>query len=57
MYPDIPSICNPFSGPPDYQYRTELCPENTVRIGDIPKVWPFFLNDVNQTFLFLKICV
>ncbi|GAY61953.1 hypothetical protein CUMW_214000 [Citrus unshiu] len=38
MYPNIPTICNPFSGPPDYQYRTELCPENTVRIGDIPKI-------------------
>ena len=31
-------ICNPFSGPPDYQYRPQNCPSGAITIGDIPQV-------------------
>ncbi|KAK0607051.1 hypothetical protein LWI29_008431 [Acer saccharum] len=41
-FPSIPYVCNPFSGPPDYQYSTNNCPVNTIRIGDIPKALKFF---------------
>ncbi|KAI9195701.1 hypothetical protein LWI28_017312 [Acer negundo] len=41
-FPSIPNVCNPFSGPPAYQYLTDYCPVNTIRIGDIPKALKFF---------------
>ncbi|KAK2641915.1 hypothetical protein Ddye_023678 [Dipteronia dyeriana] len=41
-FPSIPYVCNPFSGPPEYQYLTDYCPVNTIRIGDIPKALKFF---------------
>ncbi|KAF8701648.1 hypothetical protein HU200_033490 [Digitaria exilis] len=31
-------ICNPFTGPPEYQYRPQNCPFGTVTIGDIPQI-------------------
>jgi len=31
-------ICNPFTGPPQYQYRPENCPSGAATIGDIPQV-------------------
>ncbi|WVZ52924.1 hypothetical protein U9M48_003923 [Paspalum notatum var. saurae] len=31
-------ICNPFSGPPEYQYRPENCPTGAATIGDIPQI-------------------
>ncbi|TVU25899.1 hypothetical protein EJB05_28418 [Eragrostis curvula] len=31
-------ICNPFSGPPEYQYRPENCPSGAATIGDIPLI-------------------
>ncbi|KAK7257888.1 hypothetical protein RIF29_32195 [Crotalaria pallida] len=38
LLPDLPYICNPFSGPPEYMYQLENCPANTIQIGDIPEV-------------------
>jgi hypothetical protein len=37
-YPNLVHVCNPFSAPPNYFYQPENCPDNTIRIGDIPKV-------------------
>ncbi|ONK57861.1 uncharacterized protein A4U43_C09F4960 [Asparagus officinalis] len=31
-------ICNPFSGPPDYNYQPENCSSNTIQIGNIPQL-------------------
>ncbi|CAI8616699.1 unnamed protein product [Vicia faba] len=31
-------ICSPFTAPPEYLYRPNNCPLNTIQIGDIPKV-------------------
>ncbi|GJN28118.1 hypothetical protein PR202_gb16202 [Eleusine coracana subsp. coracana] len=31
-------ICNPFAGPPAYQYRPENCPSGAATIGDIPLI-------------------
>lgn len=31
-------ICNPFTGPSQYQYRPENCPSGAATIGDIPQV-------------------
>ncbi|RLM58273.1 uncharacterized protein C2845_PM18G04880 [Panicum miliaceum] len=31
-------ICNPFTGPPEYQYRPQNCPSGAVTIGDIPQI-------------------
>ncbi|OVA03045.1 hypothetical protein BVC80_1807g17 [Macleaya cordata] len=36
--PIMVKICNPFTGPPDYNYQPENCSANTIRIGDIPQV-------------------
>ncbi|KAK9159628.1 hypothetical protein Syun_005969 [Stephania yunnanensis] len=35
-------ICNPLSGPPEYNYRPDSCPPNTIKIGDIPKLLKMF---------------
>ncbi|KAK9138708.1 hypothetical protein Sjap_009302 [Stephania japonica] len=35
-------ICNPLSGPPEYNYRPDNCPPNTIKIGDIPKLLKVF---------------
>ncbi|KAK1430486.1 hypothetical protein QVD17_13256 [Tagetes erecta] len=31
-------VCNPFSGPPEYNYQPNNCSENHIRIGDIPEL-------------------
>ncbi|XP_062183214.1 uncharacterized protein LOC133887293 isoform X2 [Phragmites australis] len=31
-------ICNPFTGPPEYQYRPKNCPSGAATIGDIPQI-------------------
>ncbi|KAI3692712.1 hypothetical protein L6452_32534 [Arctium lappa] len=31
-------VCNPFSGPPEYNYQPNNCSENQIRIGDIPEL-------------------
>lgn len=31
-------VCNPFSGPPEYNYQPNNCTENQIRIGDIPEL-------------------
>ncbi|GMH26090.1 hypothetical protein Nepgr_027933 [Nepenthes gracilis] len=41
-YPDLEYVCNPFSGPPNYQYQPENCSANTIQIGDIPQVLKMF---------------
>ncbi|EXB95198.1 hypothetical protein L484_001595 [Morus notabilis] len=44
-------ICNPFSESLEYQYQSENCPSNTIKIGDIPKVLEAFTctNSENTT--------
>ncbi|KAJ8774779.1 hypothetical protein K2173_017225 [Erythroxylum novogranatense] len=32
------AICNPFTAPPTNEYRPDDCPENTIRVRDIPEV-------------------
>lgn len=41
-------VCNPFSGPPEYQYQSGSCPVNTIRIGDIPQVLKLFTCSNNN---------
>ncbi|KAJ0937694.1 putative transmembrane protein [Helianthus annuus] len=31
-------VCNPFSGPPEYNYQPNNCSEDEIRIGDIPEL-------------------
>nr|XP_043629382.1 uncharacterized protein LOC122600694 [Erigeron canadensis] len=31
-------VCNPFSGPPEYNYQPNNCSENNIKIGDIPEL-------------------
>lgn len=31
-------ICEPFTGPPNYTYTPDSCPQNAIRISDLPKV-------------------
>ncbi|CAL4981377.1 unnamed protein product [Urochloa decumbens] len=31
-------ICNPFTGPPEFQYRPQNCPTGAATIGDIPQI-------------------
>nr|KYP65995.1 hypothetical protein KK1_012273 [Cajanus cajan] len=38
LIPDNVTLCNPFTGPPEYLYQTEHCPPNSFQVGDIPKV-------------------
>ncbi|XP_059632936.1 uncharacterized protein LOC132275453 [Cornus florida] len=43
-------VCNPFSGPPQYQYQPDNCPTNAIPIGDIPQVLRLFTcsDDANN---------
>ncbi|XP_065868670.1 uncharacterized protein [Euphorbia lathyris] len=34
----IVQVCNPFAGPPEYQYQADNCPSNSIRIEDIPNL-------------------
>lgn len=38
LLPNVVYICSPFTAPPEYLYRPNNCPLNTIQIGDIPKV-------------------
>ncbi|XP_010527124.1 PREDICTED: uncharacterized protein LOC104804510 [Tarenaya hassleriana] len=40
--PGLAFVCNPFSGPPDFQYQPENCPTDTIKIGDIPQILRVF---------------
>ena len=31
-------ICDPFAGPPDYQFQTGKCPKKAIPIRDLPDV-------------------
>ncbi|EEF28541.1 uncharacterized protein LOC8284758 [Ricinus communis] len=45
----VVQVCNPFSGPPEYQYQADNCPANTIKIGDIPKILePLSCSDSNN---------
>lgn len=35
--PGVKYICNPFSGPPDYNYQPQNCSSNTIQIANIPQ--------------------
>ncbi|PIN12567.1 hypothetical protein CDL12_14816 [Handroanthus impetiginosus] len=37
-YGNIVQICNPFSPPPLYEYHPSNCSQDSLRIGDIPRV-------------------
>ncbi|KAK8921576.1 hypothetical protein KSP39_PZI020019 [Platanthera zijinensis] len=37
-FPELKYICNPFSGPPEYNYQAENCSSETITIGQIPQV-------------------
>ncbi|XP_050227720.1 uncharacterized protein LOC126677219 isoform X2 [Mercurialis annua] len=46
----VVQVCNPFSGPPEYIYQAHNCPENTIQIGDVPKLLePLACSDSNNT--------
>ncbi|XP_028772798.1 uncharacterized protein LOC114729936 [Neltuma alba] len=34
----IVKICEPFSGPPDYNFIPKTCPRNAIPVGDLPKI-------------------
>nr|XP_016495410.1 PREDICTED: uncharacterized protein LOC107814495 isoform X1 [Nicotiana tabacum]XP_016495412.1 PREDICTED: uncharacterized protein LOC107814495 isoform X1 [Nicotiana tabacum] len=35
-YGNLAQICNPFSGPPEYNYQPRNCSSTTIRVGDLP---------------------
>lgn len=37
-YGNVAQICNPFSGPPQYNYEPGNCSSTTIRVGDLPRV-------------------
>ncbi|XP_009786154.1 uncharacterized protein LOC107774259 [Nicotiana tabacum] len=38
-YGNVAQICNPFSGPPDYNYEPDQnCPSSAIRIGELPGI-------------------
>ncbi|XP_016576919.2 uncharacterized protein LOC107874677 [Capsicum annuum] len=38
-YGNVAQICNPFSGPPDYNYKPDQnCPSSAIKIGDLPRI-------------------
>ncbi|KAL2328875.1 hypothetical protein Fmac_022302 [Flemingia macrophylla] len=38
LFPNHVTLCNPFTGPPEYSYQLEHCPPTSIQVGDIPKV-------------------
>ncbi|CAL5211598.1 unnamed protein product [Lathyrus oleraceus] len=38
LLPNFVYICSPFTAPPEYLYKPNNCPLDTIQIGDIPKV-------------------
>ncbi|XP_057498355.1 uncharacterized protein LOC130782912 [Actinidia eriantha] len=41
-YPDLIQVCNPFSAPPEYRYQPNNCPDNTIKIAEIPQALKWF---------------
>ena len=31
-------VCEPFTGPPNYELIPGPCPQNAIHVGDLPKV-------------------
>jgi hypothetical protein len=50
---NLVNVCNPFSAPPEYQYQPDNCPDNTIRIGDIPKVCQLRLEETTPMLSFI----
>lgn len=48
--PGVEYICNPFSGPPDYNYQPENCSSDTIKIGNIPKVSSSKFLHINSSY-------
>ncbi|XP_026663545.1 uncharacterized protein LOC103714925 isoform X2 [Phoenix dactylifera] len=46
--PDLEYICNPFSGPPEYNYQPQNCSSNTIKIGDIPQILKNYICSDNE---------
>ncbi|XP_055820015.1 uncharacterized protein LOC129888964 [Solanum dulcamara] len=38
-YGNVAQICNPFSGPPQYNYEPGTCSSSTIRVGDLPRIF------------------
>ncbi|KAF3628892.1 putative protein SHORT-ROOT-like [Capsicum annuum] len=38
-YGNVAQICNPFSGPPEYNYEPGNCSSTSIRVGDIPRIF------------------
>lgn len=38
-YGNVAQICNPFSGPPEYNYEPGNCSSTTIQVGDIPRIF------------------
>ncbi|XP_059305078.1 uncharacterized protein LOC132056758 [Lycium ferocissimum] len=38
-YGNVAQICNPFSGPPQYNYEPGNCSSTTIRVGDLPRIF------------------
>ncbi|CAN4076916.1 unnamed protein product [Withania somnifera] len=38
-YGNVAQICNPFSGPPQYNYEPGNCSFTTIRVGDLPRIF------------------
>eukprot|EP01018_Ginkgo_biloba_P014431 Gb_10181 [translate_table: standard] len=51
---NIPYICDPFSGAPNYEYIPNECSNGTIEIGDIPRVLEMFKCSKNDTGECLK---
>ncbi|MCD7456566.1 hypothetical protein HAX54_032154 [Datura stramonium] len=38
-YGNVAQLCNPFSGPPEYNYDPGNCSSTTIRVGDLPRIF------------------
>lgn len=58
-------VCNPFKGPPNYNYVPESCPEDAIHISQLPQVsepyschgFQCILHFCRLATLFLKIMI
>lgn len=46
---NIPYVCDPFSGPPKYEYTPDICSNGTIQIGSIPQLLESFKCSENDT--------
>lgn len=46
---NIPRVCDPFLGPPKYEYRPDVCSNDTIQIGLIPQLLESFKCSGNDT--------